>query len=212
MAFFVEVAQNEFMCKTVPDPPEDENLLPRERSQAPQAQLQPVALRKLLSSMLMLVAVAAAVFVGPRELSAQRRSAFATIGVVNFRDSPVIVAPIGGGLVFDVLDSWASVGGRGDLLFSGGYFSGRGGPIAQINFIRDRAFRPFAIAGFAWGEEAGAMFGAGIEAWSQGRAFGRASRSIDGGSEATNLPYLSESSGTELSRQDSRMGRTPSIQ
>ena len=59
--------------------------------------------------------------------------------------------------------------GPGDLIESGGYFGGRGGPIAQANFIRYGVLRLFAIGGFAWGVDSGPMFGAGVELRSRSR-------------------------------------------
>jgi hypothetical protein len=70
---------------------------------------------------------------------------------------------VAGGVLVDVARSWVSLGGQGDLFFSGGYVAGRGGPIAQINLMRGRPVRAFALGGYAWGEQAGPMIGAGVD-------------------------------------------------
>ena len=82
---------------------------------------------------------------------------------------------IGGGILFDAARGWLSAGGQGELFSSNGYVAGRGGVIAQANVIRRRAVRPFVLGGYGWGEDAGAIMGAGIEVWGSGRAGFRAS-------------------------------------
>jgi hypothetical protein len=106
----------------------------------------------------------------PGETSAQRLHGFATFGVhedINKEFFP----GAGGGVVLDFLNSWASAGGQGDLFFSNGYVSGRGGPIGQFHFIRQGLMRPFATAGYVWGEVTGPgpTVGGGLEFWSKGR-------------------------------------------
>lgn len=70
---------------------------------------------------------------------------------------------VAGGVLLDVANSWASVGGQACLLTSGGYVSGRAGPMAQVNVIRLPSIRVSALGGYAAGEEGGAMVGAAIE-------------------------------------------------
>jgi opacity protein-like surface antigen len=70
---------------------------------------------------------------------------------------------IAGGVLVDVARSWVSVGGQGDMFFSGGYVAGRGGPIAQINVLGRSPVRAFVLGGYAWGEQAGPMIGAGVD-------------------------------------------------
>lgn len=127
-----------------------------------------------MKALLIAIVVAAGVVGAPRQSSAQQPRGFVTFGLssdVNDQHFP----GIGGGIVVDLWKTWISVGGEGDVFFSNGYVAGRGGPIAQANFIRHRAFRPFVIAGYGWGEQAGPMFGAGVELWSRGRIGFRAS-------------------------------------
>jgi len=111
---------------------------------------------------LLIAMVAVAVsFAGPGPAAAQQRSVFVMAGIssdVNDQHFP----GIGGGVLFDV-SSWISVGGRGDIFFSGGYVAGRGGPITQVSLLRHRPVRPFVLGGYTWGEEAGPMLGAGVE-------------------------------------------------
>jgi hypothetical protein len=90
----------------------------------------------------------------PRQLSAQERHSFVTVGIHSDLNNQRF-AGIGGGVVFDLINSWLSVGGQGDLFVSDGYVAGRAGPIGQFNFIRHRALRPFVIGGVAWGENDG---------------------------------------------------------
>ena len=127
-----------------------------------------------MKAMLVATVVAAMGFAGPRQAAAQQPRGFIMFGIssdVNDQHFP----GIGGGVLFDLAKSWVSVGGQGDIFFSNGYVAGRGGPIAQANLTRHRAFRPFAIGGFGWGEESGPMFGAGIDVASRGRIGFRAS-------------------------------------
>jgi hypothetical protein len=76
---------------------------------------------------------------------------------------------VSGGVLLDLAHAWLSAGAEGDLFISWPYFAGRGGPIVQVNLVRHAPVRIFAIAGMSWGEQAGPMFGGGIEVWTQGR-------------------------------------------
>ena len=109
----------------------------------------------------------------PSEVSAQQLQGFVT-GGSSAGENGEQFPTIGGGVLVDVARGWVSVGGQGDVFFSNGYATGRGGVLAQANVIGRRAVRPFIVGGFAWGEDAGSTFGAGIEVWS-GRVGFRAS-------------------------------------
>lgn len=110
----------------------------------------------------MLVTTVAAMLIlaGTRTSSAQDAHGFVIVGAPI---GSVDYGSIGGGLVFDLANGWLSAGGQGDLLIAFPYFAGRGGPIAQVNFVRTSAVRLFASGGYGWGEEGGPMVGAGIE-------------------------------------------------
>lgn len=126
-----------------------------------------------LAAMLVLVLVLAY----PRQSSAQHLHGFATVGVhedINKEYFP----GVGGGLVLDFLNSWVSAGGQGDLFFSDGYVSGRGGPIGQFHFVRQGMLRPFAIGGYVWGEDTGTTVGGGLEIRSRRRFGFRASAQV----------------------------------
>lgn len=115
-----------------------------------------------MKGLLIVMVVVAVSFASPEPAAAQQRSVFVMAGIssdVNDQHFP----SIGGGVLFDVASSWISVGGRGDIFFSGGYVAGRGGPITQVSLLRHRRVRPFALGGYAWGEEAGPMLGAGVD-------------------------------------------------
>lgn len=113
------------------------------------------------------------VLAGPSQVSAQQLHGFVT-GGSSAGENGEQFPTIGGGVLIDVARGWVSVGGQGDLFFSNGYATGRGGVLAQANVVRRRAVRPFVVGGFGLGEDAGATFGAGIEVWS-GRVGFRAS-------------------------------------
>jgi len=123
-----------------------------------------------------LIAVMAIVWgaTGASPVAAQERHYFVTGGFSRSINDELFPG-VGGGVLVELPGSWVSVGARGDVLFSGGYAAGRGGPIAQVALVRRRSARPFVMAGFAWGEEAGPMLGAGIDVWSRGRTGFRAS-------------------------------------
>ena len=100
------------------------------------------------------IAVVGVVVGAPLQSSAQQPRGFVTFGIssdVNDQHFP----GIGGGAVFDLWKPWISVGAEGDVFFSNGYAAGRGGPIAQANFVRHRVFRPFVMGGYGWGEVVG---------------------------------------------------------
>ncbi len=109
--------------------------------------------------------------IGLRESSAQQLHGFVTGGIHSDGQKRYEqhYPGVGGGVLFAMMKSRFELGGQGDFVLSGGYASGRGGPVGQLNFIRNRALRPFAIAGVARGENSGPMFGAGVELWSRGR-------------------------------------------
>jgi len=96
-----------------------------------------------------------------RPAAAQRLHTFATVG--SHTDDGNHYAGLTVGSVFDLAHAWISAGAAGDLFFSGGYVAGRGGPIAQLNFMRGERLRPFAIGGYKWGEGNGAVVGGGLE-------------------------------------------------
>lgn len=104
---------------------------------------------------------------GSGSLFAQTRG-FVTLGVTTGLNRDYFAGP-GGGALFAIGDSPVSVGAKGDLFFSNGYASGRGGPVVQATFNRARPVRPFVIGGIAWGEESGYTFGGGLEIWGEGR-------------------------------------------
>ena len=123
----------------------------------------------------MLIAVMTTLAVaGPSQVSAQQPQGFVTGGISPGENEGEGFPTIGGGVLFDVVRGWVSVGAQGDLFFSNGYVAGRGGVLAQANVIRHRAVRPFVVGGYGWGEDAGSTFGGGIEVWS-GRVGFRAS-------------------------------------
>jgi hypothetical protein len=82
---------------------------------------------------------------------------------------------VAGGVLLDFASLWASAGVQGDVFFSGGYASGRGGPFGRVNLVRRRLVRVFAVGGYAWGEMGGPTLGGGIELWPKGRIGVRAS-------------------------------------
>ncbi len=120
------------------------------------------------------LALAALIVAAPRPAAAQPLSGFGTFSLTSDVNGQVFPG-ISGGVLLDVAGSWVSVGAQGDLLVSGVYFAGRGGPIVQVNVLRYRNVRLFALGGMAWGEEAGPVMGAGIDVWSRSRIGFRAS-------------------------------------
>jgi hypothetical protein len=122
---------------------------------------------------MLIAAMTTLVVAGPSQVSAQQLQGFVT-GGTSAGENREQFPTVGGGVLLDVAKGWASVGGQGDVFFSNGYATGRAGVLAQGNIVRRRAFRPFVVGGYGWGEDAGPMFGAGIEWWS-GRLGFRAS-------------------------------------
>ena len=119
---------------------------------------------KFTLAALVVAAVSAA---GPGQADAQILRGYTTVGV-NADVNEHRFTSFGGGVLVDVAAAWVSAGGEAELLTSNGYFAGRGGPVAQLNAIHTPRVRVFGSGGFAWGEEAGPMIGAGIEWWSRG--------------------------------------------
>ena len=116
------------------------------------------------TGMLALV-MSAAVTVSP--LHAQEVRGFAGAGVASDLNSRY--PAFGGGVLLDLPTSWVSAGAEGDMFVSWPYVAGRGALFGQVNVVRRRAFRPFVLAGYGWGESAGPMIGAGIELRMRGR-------------------------------------------
>jgi len=106
-----------------------------------------------------------AISVAPPYASAQHANGFLGGSFLTTVNDEQISGLAGGGVV-DLAGSRISVGGQVDVLFKNGYVGGRGGPIAQWNFLRHRRLRLFAIGGMAWGVEASPTLGAGAELWS----------------------------------------------
>ena len=95
---------------------------------------------------------------------AQSPSGFAALGV-HQDTNDARFASASGGVVFDLPTEWLSAGAQGDLFVSYPYVAGRGTVFAQGNVVPRRSIRPFALAGFGFGESAGPMIGAGVEIW-----------------------------------------------
>jgi hypothetical protein len=131
--------------------------------------------------------------------SAQQLSGFVTFGVSS--DSSQQFPGVGGGVLLDLANSWMSIGGQGDMFFSGGYVAGRGGPLGQANLIRHGALRVFAIGGFGFGVMEGPMFGGGVEVRPANRRIGF---------RATVQDYVQRSAATTLLPR--RTAHQPSIQ
>jgi hypothetical protein len=69
----------------------------------------------------------------------------------------------GGGALVDLGTPWLSAGAQAEALVSWPYFAGRGALFAQGNVVPAGPLRPFLLAGFAKGEESGALVGGGAE-------------------------------------------------
>ena len=94
--------------------------------------------------------------------SAQEVRGFATAGVtsdVNDQRFPAF----GGGAIVDLGQPWVSAGAQGEVFVSWPYFAGRGAVFGQGNLAPKKLVRPFVLAGLGFGEEAGPMFGGGVE-------------------------------------------------
>ena len=78
----------------------------------------------------------------------------------------------GGGVTIDLGRPWISAGAQGEAFFSGGYPGGRGSVFGQFSVPGLGILRPFALGGAGFGEEAGPMFGGGIEVRAPNRRIG----------------------------------------
>ena len=101
---------------------------------------------------------------------AQELRGFAGAGVASDLNSHYPAA--GAGVLLDLPGSWVAAGAEGDIFTSDGYFAGRGAAFGQVNVIRRGTIRPFALAGYGWGESAGPMIGAGVDVRFPGRRLG----------------------------------------
>ena len=91
----------------------------------------------------------------------------AGLGSIDYVISREAVAQVSGGILFRLADDRVRIGVCGDVLSSHGYFSGRGGPLAEFALLpRGHRVRPFAGAGIL-GADGGAMWmvGGGVDIW-----------------------------------------------
>jgi hypothetical protein len=119
--------------------------------------------RLILRSLLVLLTTLA----GAGPALAQGWRGFATAGIGSIDYGPGNRQSIGqfsGGALFTIGNGPLAVGGQGDLFTDNGYFSGRGGFLAELTPIRRGQVRPFANGGFFYGD-GGALWivGGGVE-------------------------------------------------
>ena len=121
---------------------------------------------------LAIVAVVALASVGNAGVAcAQNVRGFAAAGTtrdVNHQNFPTI----GGGLLIEAGQPWVAVGAEAETFWSWPYFAGRGTVFGQVHVSSKQTVRPFALAGYGWGEEGGVMVGGGIEIRPRGSALG----------------------------------------
>ena len=78
----------------------------------------------------------------------------------------------GGGVLVDAGQRWVSLGAQGDGFVSWPYFAGRATLFAQGNLVPKGTYRPFVLAGRAFGELDGLMVGGGVEVRPAGSRIG----------------------------------------
>lgn len=117
--------------------------------------------------------VLAGLIAAPRPAAAQPLLGFGTFSINSDLNGQVFNG-VSGGILIDLAHSWVSVGAEADLFVAWPYFAGRGGPVAQLNFLRRAPVRVFALSGLSWGEQAGPMIGGGVELWTKRRVGFRA--------------------------------------
>ena len=70
---------------------------------------------------------------------------------------------LGGGVLVDLGQPWVSAGAQAQTFFQWPYFTGRAAVFAQGNVLPNKPVRPFVLAGYGWGQDAGPLLGAGVE-------------------------------------------------
>ena len=117
------------------------------------------------------VVTAIALLAGAHAASAQevRGLTFGGLtGDVNGQSYPAF----GGGVLVDLGQRWVSAGAQGEAFVSWPYFAGRGALFGQGNLAPGKLVNPFVVGGVGFGEDAGPMFGAGLEARVPGQRVG----------------------------------------
>ena len=103
--------------------------------------------------------------------SAQEIRGFALGGItrnVNAETFPTV----GGGATVDVGVPWLAAGAQGETFFSWPYFAGRGAVFGQARVPSNGPVRALALAGAGFGEDAGPLFGGGVEFRPSGQRLG----------------------------------------
>jgi hypothetical protein len=69
------------------------------------------------------------------------------------------------GVLWRAVGDRLRLGGEADVFTSNGYFSGRGGPLAEIALVRRARVRPFVRGGYFFGEDNSWILGGGLDLW-----------------------------------------------
>lgn len=93
---------------------------------------------------------------------AQQVRGFAGAGMVSDLNEQRFPA-VSGGVLVDLPSSWFTAGAQGEMFISWPYVAGRGALFGQVNVVRRGTIRPFFLAGYGFGEDAGPLIGGGVE-------------------------------------------------
>jgi hypothetical protein len=73
------------------------------------------------------------------------------------------------GVLWRIADDRIRVGAEANAMTSNRYWSGRGGPVAEVVLIRRERFSPFVRGGRFFGEDTSWVAGAGVDIWLKDR-------------------------------------------
>ena len=88
-------------------------------------------------------------------------------GSIDYLVAREVIPQISGGVLVRFADDRFRVGAQGDVFFSNGYVSGRGGPVAEIALLPKRSrVQPFVTGGYYVADGGGLiMYGGGVDVW-----------------------------------------------
>jgi hypothetical protein len=86
-------------------------------------------------------------------------------GSIDYLVHRETIPQFAGGVLWRIADDRIRVGAEVNAMTSNRYWSGRGGPVAEVVLIRRERFSPFIRGGRFFGEDTSWVAGAGVDLW-----------------------------------------------
>jgi hypothetical protein len=90
-------------------------------------------------------------------------------GSIDYLVHRETIPQFAGGVLWRIADDRIRIGAEVNAMTSNRYWSGRGGPVAEVVLIRRERFSPFIRGGRFFGEDTSWVAGAGVDIWLRDR-------------------------------------------